>query len=642
MDCAECMENMTVRLTTDIGNFQRQDGYGLLLTETALHAGLQLNTRCGGQGSCGGCACKLGPGDYVIQDRHVTVEEGGYHTALACQTRVMSSETDVHFPRTSVVEQKAQIDEDFVMGCVKGKPLSHKVCVSIPSATTQSPTPDWNRVQQALAAATGIQACSVSMDVLRNLTPSLAAGNQRISVTMGLRDGRWEAVDIEPGDTTRQHLGVAVDIGTTTVAAVLVDLNQGTILAKASMYNQQIQQADDVASRISACRSPKHLDKLRQLIVKKTINPLIQTLCTQAKVKTRHIVRVSVSGNTVMAHLFLGLSPEGIGTLPFQPITLEYPSCPARQLGLSSHANGLVDIIPSVSGYIGGDITADIYMAKLHKHPESTLLVDIGTNGEIVYSEGSTMAACATAAGPAFEGYGIQHGCRAADGSVEQIRFDETLQFNLKVIGGSKPAGLCGSGIIDFLAEGLRCGLINQMGRFNTDMLQAAGAYLKDEALCGNSVACVIADAESSGCQGPVFISELDISQLMKAKAAIYAGMKTLLTTQGKTFADIQRFCLAGGFARYINLESAITIGLLPEIPLERFEVIGNGSLAGAFLALIEEEAAEAYKGLMHIPEIIELNTDPGFEPNFIDALALPNLNPDDFSETTQRLTNQP
>ena len=264
--------------------------------------------------------------------------------------------------------------------------------------------------------------------------------------------------------------------------------------------------------------------------------------------------------------------------------------------------------------------------------------MDIGTNGEIVFAEAGRMVACATAAGPAFEGYGLAHGCRASVGAIERVRFGASLDFDLEVIGGVEPVGLCGSAVIDFVADGLRCGLLNRMGRFDVDMLRASGRYLDDEVLCGRSRSCLVVPAERSGTGRPIFVSERDLAEVLKAKAAIYAGMKTLLGAQGRAFADVARFCLAGGFARHIDLENAVCMGLLPEIPLERFDVIGNGSLAGAFLALVERGAPRAYEELARLPEVIELNLEPAFESNFVDALALPNLDEADFPETLARL----
>jgi uncharacterized 2Fe-2S/4Fe-4S cluster protein (DUF4445 family) len=493
-------------------------------------------------------------------------------------------------------------------------------------------------VRNAITAQPGFARISASTGVLRLLSKALAGGRRKITVTLGRIGPEWAVVDFEPGDTTDRHYGVAVDIGTTTVVALLADLTRGAVLKKAAMYNQQISKADDVASRISCCMSADAVGELQDLVIDKTINPLIDILCREAGIEDRDISRLAVSANTVMSHLFLGLSPASIGRLPFQPVTRVFGVHRGAELNLRMNPHGIVDVVPAIAGYVGGDIVSDIYVAHLNKQPELTLMVDLGTNGEMVLSEGSQMLACATAAGPAFEGYGLQHGCRAATGAIEGVHFDASLEFHLRVIGKCPPAGICGSGIIDFLAAGLRCGLINPMGRYDTDLLKARGRHLFNDFGCGESHACIIATAEESAGGEPLFISELDISQVLKAKAATYAGMKTLVENQGKTFADIQHFCLAGGFARHISLRNAICIGLLPELPLDRFQVIGNGSLAGAYLALMEAEAMEGFEAIVNLPRVIELNLIKAFEGHFIDALAMPNMAGEDFPGVTAEL----
>lgn len=547
---------MSLTLHTDTGTRQAAWRPGEKLTEAAASAGIALNTRCAGNGVCGGCAVKLGPGRYRVNGRDVDVDEGGYKTALACQTEVLSDNATATFPRTSVLEREAVIDDAFSL-------------------------------------------------------PHLAKR----------RDGITPRAVTKPGAT-----GLAVDIGTTTVAALLIDLSSGEVLAKASMYNQQIRKADDVASRISYCQSEKHIQELQQRVVKETLDPLASRCCAEARRNPEDLAHVVVSGNTVMTHLFFGLSPVSIGVLPFTPLTRVYKPVSTRDLGLLAAPGAMVEAAPAIAGYVGGDIVSDIYLTGLHEPCESTLMIDVGTNGEMVFRDGARMVACATAAGPAFEGYGLAHGCRAATGAIERIDFDHTLNMKVRVIGNAKPTGLCGSAIIDFIANGLRSGLINEMGRYDVDMLKASGRYLFDSALCGDSQACVIVPAGDADTQGPIFVTEQDIAQVLKAKAAIYAGLTTLLETQGLTPRDLKRIYLAGGFARHISLANAIALGLFPDVPLDRYEIVGNGSLAGAYLALLDQRVMPAFEAIIDQPEVVELNLIPSFESHFIDALALPHF----------------
>jgi len=426
-------------------------------------------------------------------------------------------------------------------------------------------------------------------------------------------------------------LAAAVDIGTTTVALVLLDPASGHILARASQYNQQIRKADDVASRISFCQTAQEIHVMQDLVIKKTINPLLQEACAAAAVKTDRVQRLAVAGNTVMEHLFLGLPVESIGRLPFNAVRHIHPPCEAAALGLAMAPHGRVEVVPSVAGYIGGDITADIHAAHLLARGGESVLVDVGTNSEIVYALDGQLLACATAAGPAFEGAGLIHGRRAAPGAIEHVSGDDDLNFRCDVIGGGKPDGICGSGIIDFLAEAFRVGLLNAHGRYDVERLKSAGRYAHSKLGRGHSHACVLVSAAESATGHAVVVTERDIEQVLKAKAATYAGLKTLLTMQGRNVRDIPRFVLAGGFARHINLANAVTLGLLPDLPLDRFEVLGNGSLAGAYLALTEPAALPAMEQLSHQPKVVELNLTADFEDNFIDALLIPNLNADEF-----------
>lgn len=426
-------------------------------------------------------------------------------------------------------------------------------------------------------------------------------------------------------------LAAAVDIGTTTVALVLLDPATGHILARASKYNQQIRKADDIASRISFCRTEHEVRVMQELVIQQTINPLLAEACAAAGVPTSRVERLAAAGNTVMEHLFLGLPVESIGRLPFHAVRHIHPPCDAGALGLAMAPRGRVDVVPSVAGYIGGDIIADVHAAHLLPRGGESVLVDIGTNSEVVYALDGRLLACATAAGPAFEGAGLLHGRRAAPGAIEHIRFGAELDFQCDVIGGGQAGGICGSGIIDFLAAGFRCGLVSAHGRLDITRLQRAGRYTQSPLARGSSHACVLVPAAASATGDAILVTERDIEQVLKAKAATYAGLKTLLALQGRRVCDIPRFVLAGGFARHIDLANGITLGLLPDLPLERFEVLGNGSLAGAYLALTDAAALPAMEQLSLLPQVVELNRTPDFEDNFIDALLIPNLNTDEF-----------
>ena len=420
--------------------------------------------------------------------------------------------------------------------------------------------------------------------------------------------------------------GIAVDIGTTTVVAALIDLTTGQILSRESLYNQQILKADDVVSRISLCNAEGQLETLQELVIQHTLNPIIHKLCAGTGTDKDEIVHLALSGNTVMMHIFFGISPVPIGTIPFEPVRHFFKST-AAELGIDIHAGALVEDVPAISGYVGGDITSDLYVSKSWKHDGLTALVDIGTNGEMVACLDGRMTACATAAGPAFEGAGLLHGARAASRAIDTIRYNANLDFELTVIGEPHPMGICGSAIIDFIAEGFRCGLINSMGRYDIDLLKKQQCY---ENILGMH-ACMLVAPELSATGESITVTEGDIAEILKAKAAIYGGLKSLLAELGKTVHDIDHIILAGGFAKHINLENAICIGLLPDLETCKYEVIGNGSLAGASLALLNQDAECDYHELIKKPEIITLNQTEHFTNHFQEALAIPNLEENDF-----------
>lgn len=438
-------------------------------------------------------------------------------------------------------------------------------------------------------------------------------------------------------DSQAEGLGVAVDIGTTTVAALLVERATGEILARESAYNQQIELGTDVSTRITLCRDEAHVAKLQQLIVRETIEPMLDRLALTSRRHLDEVTMIIFSGNTVMSHLVLGLSALSIGTIPFEPLTRVFRDHAAPEVGLKKCPNARVWTVPAISGYVGGDIVSDLYTCM--PSPDALeMVVDIGTNGEIVLNNRGHWIATATAAGPAFEGAGLLHGCRAGAGVIEQILCHNDDSIEVDVIGDVPPHGLCGSAAIDFMATAFESGLLNTMGRFDIDRLRAAGRLEVLEAHGIKVNACVIVPDGQSGREGPVLVTEFDVSQILKAKGAVYAGIRTLLDRAGRCAADLQRLVLAGGFAAHLRIEHAITVGLLPEIPLEKYDVIGNGSLAGAYAALGTPSVFEEFLDIANRPETVHLNETEQFNDLYIDAMALPNLDPDQFPATLRRM----
>ncbi len=602
--------------------------------EVVFDAGFALDTACGGRGICGRCRLALGPGRYeTLAGRAFEVADGEEREMLGCRVRLVGPSARLRVPDSSLIEQRAQIHEDYVLPEGERRPRVRRVAVRPVPPTLENPGDAYERLTAALRGAAVADGLSCPLEILRRLPGALEDGGGTVTVTLGPAETGDAIVDIEPGDTTASPLPVvAADIGTTTVVCVLLDARDGRALARVSRYNQQIRKADDVASRISFCDGPEEVDLMRRLVVEETLNPLIHEACVRAGLAPSRVLRLAVAGNTTMMHLLAGVSPQSIGRAPFQAAALRWPPLPAHAIGLDVGQAARLDIVPSISAYVGGDIVADLYAARLTEGEGPALLVDIGTNGEMALWDGGRLRVTATAAGPAFEGAGVRYGCRAAAGAIERFRWNDDLSAEIKVIGPHAPVGLCGSALIDFLADSFRIGLLDEVGRFDLERLRAAGRYVAAPGPKGGTQhACRIVSGDESGIEGPIYVTEGDVAELLKAKAAVYAGLRTLLSVGGRRPCDLRELVLAGGFARHLNVENAQRIGLLPPIPPGRIRVIGNGALAGAVLLLTDPRAPSGFEQIRALAETVELNLVTEFAGRYADALLLPNGDPGEF-----------
>jgi uncharacterized 2Fe-2S/4Fe-4S cluster protein (DUF4445 family) len=415
----------------------------------------------------------------------------------------------------------------------------------------------------------------------------------------------------------------AVDIGTTTVVVLLVDLTSGEVLARAGGFNEQIRFGDNVLTRIDAARTPEAIAAMQQAVVCETLAPLLLQACERAGRDPSRIAGGTLAGNTTMLHLLAGEDPTSLGIAPFTARFLSGKSMTAADIHLV--ADGLapdtpVQLLPSIAGYIGADITAGVYATGMVFDAKPSLLVDIGTNGEIVLQHGGCLSACATAAGPAFEGCGLSCGTRAREGAVSDLAITrDPFEIRVQTIGGIAPTratGICGSAYIDFLASARGGGLLGHAGRFDA----AAWAALPERfRLTDEGERAISLAGPGSPC-----ISEVDVAVLLQAKAAIGAGIETLLETAGIRAEEISRVYLAGGFGMHLNVANAIAIGLLPGFKPEQVRVVGNTSLAGALLALIDRTTLAEMEALREQVQVIELNLADGFEDRYVEHLMLP------------------
>jgi uncharacterized 2Fe-2S/4Fe-4S cluster protein (DUF4445 family) len=419
--------------------------------------------------------------------------------------------------------------------------------------------------------------------------------------------------------------GVAVDIGTTTVTAALLSLGTGELCSKASMGNGQIRYGADIINRIIAGSRPGGREALRSAIMESSIIPLITELCTVAGIEPSEITRCVVAGNTTMEHLFLGEDAESIRLEPYEPAFLEKTGVTAEMAKLPFLAGSPVILAPNVGSYVGGDITAGTFASMIWSMDGLRLFVDLGTNGELVLGNREFLLCCACSAGPAFEGGDISCGMRATAGAIESVKIDmTTMEPTLNVIGGGKPSGVCGSGLIDLVAELFRCGIIDASGKFTK-----SGQRIRRDDYSASYVAAFTHESSSGR---DVALSDADIACFIRAKAAIFSAIKVMLDSLDMTADCLDRVIIAGGIGSGISIENAISIGMLPAIPEEKYNYAGNTSLTGACAMLLSDEVTQKVFELGRSMTYIELSTHPGYMDEFIAASFLPHTNANYFS----------
>lgn len=591
------------------------------LAELVGRAGIMLDLRCAGLGVCGRCQVQLNVGDFIVSGKPVNVAEGKVPIiAPACHTEISGSQALISVPSESVVHADGQIAVDYSLFAHPERRACELIAIRRPN--------DFNSGASSLNAIDGYHRDFWTVPALRELGDVFEHSDDAWLARLEGCTRGWIAA-ARPQRFT--PLAIAIDLGTTTIAAALLDMDSGEPLASVSAYNRQATCGDNVSSRISySASTPGGLERLRRLAVDETINPLISRLLHETGHRKNDVVKVSIAGNTVMSHLFLGISPRSIGMLPFLPVTKTFPQLPAADCGLAVNPAAVVELLPAVAGYIGGDITAGIISSGQHHRSSRSLLVDIGTNCEIVLCDGSQLYACAAAAGPAFEGAGIACGSRAAAGAIDRIDFTADFAIEFTTIDHAPPAGLCGSAILDFIAGGFNCGLIDAFGRYDLARLREAGLYLEVNYGNGPIHACRIASRPGGK---PIYVSEADLEQVLKAKAAVYAGIKALLCQCHLRCSDLENVYLAGGFAKYMRISSAITTGMLPPVAEAICKKVGNSSLAGAVMNAIDPDFPALADRVIAMPHTVELNIMPEFEDLYIDALMIPNFDPAKFAE---------
>lgn len=492
---------------------------------------------------------------------------------------------------------------------------------------------DWSRLKTALRLQTGITDLQVSLAVLRQVGPALRQGNWTVTAIIESPSQDAHSNDVVnenrparllalfPGHTANgQPLwGAAIDIGTTTVTVWLVDLFTGEVRAQAAEYNGQIALGEDVISRIIYASRDASCREEMQSLVLNTVNNLLDQVCQEEKILPEQIMRVTIAGNSTMMHLFLSIPAESIRLAPFVTLANNFSLMTAREIGIRVYAEAFVDCLPGVASYVGSDISAGVLACGLDQSKEVSLFMDIGTNGETVLGCRDWMVTCACSAGPAFEGAGVQHGMRASAGAIEETWIDpNTLELTYRTIGKSRPRGLCGSGLISLLSELFLSRIIDKAGHFNSDV---STPRLREGE---HGWEFVVAPGSETTQGDDIVITPVDIDNLLRAKAAMYAGFDVLAQQVDLTLDTIQQVMVGGSFGRYINIETAVQIGLLPDLPWDRFKFLGNTSVRGAYYALVDTRSRTRLDQIASKMTYIELSADNTFYHAFMSALFLP------------------
>lgn len=605
---------------------------GSLLSDAVRLAGIELQQPCGGQGRCGRCAVLVQSG--AVRRRsslRLSAEDVAAGYALACQT-VIEGNLQVHVPPQEKIERRLTTDRtavevsppaDYDPATVQ---TLRRYTLTLTPPSLDDQTDDWARLQTALRQQAGLSEVKVSLPVLRRIGQALRDGDWTVTVTLDVKT--WDCpgcpaalIDIQPGVIPAGDplWGVAIDIGTTTVTLWLVDLITGKVQAQASEYNQQITRGEDVISRIIyASKSPENLEEMQRLVLD-TIHDVLKRACGRAGIQPGQVMKAVIAGNSTMMHLLLGIPAASIRLSPFVTAVNHVPTLSASEVGLGIHPSATVDCLPGVASYVGADITAGVYASGMETAQGITLFLDVGTNGETVLGTRDWLVTCACSAGPAFEGAGVRYGMRATRGAIEEVWINaENAEPTYRVIGGVKPSGICGSGLISLLAEMFMTGVIDKAGHYNTHL--NTPRIREGE----HGLEYVVAWADETYCGRDIAITHVDVDNLLRAKAAIYAGFTVMSESVGVPLDAVEQVLIGGSFGKYINVEKAVQIGLLPDMPWERFQFLGNTSVKGAYFALLDQRARQRIHEIAARMTYIELSADNSFYDAFMSAMFLP------------------
>ena len=610
------------------------------LLSAAISAGMHINSSCGGDGVCGRCKVILKKGQVAsLPTGRITLEERKKGYYLSCLT-VAQSDIEVEIPKESRLDSGTISEDDGYMLRLKGifsepvdidkgepivseelfvhSPLATKLYLELPKPNLEDKISDLERIYRAIRSLQDIPVLQTGLSNIRRLGELLRLSDWKVTVTLGKRNGTTEIVIIEPGDTSSRNYGFAFDIGTTTISGQLIDLNSKKILGTKAAFNKQASYGSDVITRIIFAQEPDGLEKLHHVVIDE-MNRMIQELAQENKIDLNDVTCCLCAGNTTMMHLLLRVDPTYIRREPYVPTANFVPVIRAAETGIKINPRGLLDCVPGISSYVGGDLTAGVLACGMDKTEKLSLLIDIGTNGEIALGNKDWMISCAASAGPCFEGSGVTCGMRASKGAIQKVKIaPKTFEVKYETILNAPAVGICGSGYIDIITELLRAGIIDRSGKVDGSLRHTRirdGEYGKE---------FVVAFKEDVGTKTDIVINEMDIENLKRAKGAIYAATAMLIRHMELAFDGLEQIFIGGGFGTSVDMSNAIAIGLLPDLPREKFSFVGNSSLLGARQILLSHGAsidAEAIAGKI---TYFELSVEPNYMDEYVAALFFP------------------
>jgi uncharacterized 2Fe-2S/4Fe-4S cluster protein (DUF4445 family) len=610
---------------------------GTTLLEAAYKGDIYINARCGGKGVCGSCKVKLESGKLDCEDSPLFDKDKEKGFVLACKAAV-KGDISISVPEENkaralkIVRDGFHVKEKLFAGRKIG-PLVSIIPLELPQPSLDDASSDLERVRHAIGkAGFGNANIYISLAVLRDLSALLRKNDWKVNIALLHHGFTHEIIKVESYNHLYKLYGLAVDMGTTSVVAYLVDLKSGEVIGSTSTQNRQVVCGEDVISRIICAKGINGLQKFHDYAIN-TINSLADELIAVTKINRDDILSFAVAGNTVMTQSVLKLDPSSIRTEPYVPVAVDFPILHAKNIDLDIYPRAGIYVVPGNAAYIGGDITAGILISGLNKRESISLFIDVGTNGEMVLGNRDWMMTASCSAGPAFEGGGIRHGMRALPGAIDSVAIDpRTFEVTLGVIDNEPPAGLCGSGMISLLSSLFITGILDSSGKFSD---KYSGSRIK-QGKFGKEF--IVVWQKDSQFEEDIVITEADIAILLQSKAAVYAGIMTLLKSAGISLEAIERIQLAGGFGKFIDFGQAITLGMLPDMEISKFEYLGNSSMAGAYLALVSDDARNELLVISKAMTYIDFSSSNLFYDEYRQALFLPHTDMRTFPSVERRL----